>query len=91
MSKRIGDRGVSSMRFASVTEVNDQFSGYLARVRKDKEPIVVTRHGKPYALIPPLFDQDLPGPARTWRISSGTTRSAPTGISGCPPCDTVSS
>lgn len=59
MSKRIGDRGVSSLRFASVTEVKDQFSGYLARVRKDKEPIVVTRHGKPYALIPPLSDHDL--------------------------------
>jgi prevent-host-death family protein len=47
------------MRFASVAEVKDQLSQYLARSRKKQEPIVVTHHGKPYALIQPLTEQDL--------------------------------
>lgn len=47
------------MRFASVAEVKNQLSGYLARARKKNEPIVVTHHGKPYALIQPLSEQDL--------------------------------
>jgi prevent-host-death family protein len=47
------------MRFASVAEVKDQLSQYLARSRKKREPIVVTYHGKPYALIQPLTEQDL--------------------------------
>jgi prevent-host-death family protein len=46
------------MRFASVAEVKNQLSGYLARARKTKEPIIVTNHGKPYALIQPLSEQD---------------------------------
>ena len=41
------------MRFASVAEVKDGLSEYLARARKKNEPIVVTHHGKPYALIQP--------------------------------------
>lgn len=47
------------MRFASVAELKDQLSEYLVRARKKKEPIVVTRHGKPYALIQPLDERDL--------------------------------
>ena len=46
------------MRFASVAEVKNHLSEYLARARKNKEPIIVTHHGKPYALIQPLSDQD---------------------------------
>lgn len=46
------------MRFASVAEVKTQLSSYLARARKTKEPIIVTHHGKPYALIQPLSEQD---------------------------------
>lgn len=47
------------MRFASVAEVKNQLSEYLARARKKKEPIVVTHHGKPYALIQALDERDL--------------------------------
>ena len=46
------------MRFASVAEVKNQLSEYLARARAKKEPIIVTHHGKPYALIQPLSEQD---------------------------------
>lgn len=47
------------MRLASVAEVKNGLSAYLARARKRKEPIVVTHHGKPYALIQPLLEEDL--------------------------------
>lgn len=47
------------MRFASVVEVKDGLSELLARARKKNEPIVVTHHGKPYALIQPLSEADL--------------------------------
>jgi prevent-host-death family protein len=47
------------MRFASVAELRDQLSEYLVRAKKKREPIVVTRHGKPYALIQPLEEGDL--------------------------------
>jgi len=47
------------MRFASVVEVKDGLSELLARARKKNEPIVVTHHGKPYALIQPLSEGDL--------------------------------
>lgn len=47
------------MRFASVAEVKDGLSKYLAQARKKNEPIVVTHHGKPYALIQPLSAEDL--------------------------------
>ncbi|MGH9366994.1 MAG: type II toxin-antitoxin system Phd/YefM family antitoxin [Thermoanaerobaculia bacterium] len=47
------------MRFASVAEVKTQLSAYLARARKRQEPIVVTHHGKPWALIQPLSETDL--------------------------------
>jgi prevent-host-death family protein len=50
---------VVEMRFASVAELKDQLSEYLVRARKRGEPIVVTRHGKPYALIQPLEEEDL--------------------------------
>jgi prevent-host-death family protein len=47
------------MRFASIAEVKDRLSEYLARARRRNEPIVVTHHGKPYALIQPLEEGDL--------------------------------
>ena len=47
------------MRFASVAEVKDGLSKYLARARKKNESIVVTHHGKPYALIQPISQEDL--------------------------------
>ena len=49
------------MRFASVAELKNQLSVYLARARKMKEPIVVTHHGKPDALIQPITERDLEG------------------------------
>jgi len=47
------------MRFASVAEIKNGLSEYLARAKKKSEPIVVTHHGKPYALIQPLKETDL--------------------------------
>ena len=47
------------MRFASVAEVKKGLSAYLARARKRREPLVITRYGKPYALIQPITEQDL--------------------------------
>ena len=47
------------MRFASVADVKNGLSAYLARARKRQEPLVITRHGKPYALIQPINEQDL--------------------------------
>ncbi len=47
------------MRFASVAEIKNGLSKYLARARRRNEPIVVTYHGKPYALIQPLQEGDL--------------------------------
>ena len=47
------------MRFASIAEVKDGLSEYLAQAQRDKEPIVVTDYGKPYALIQPLEQADL--------------------------------
>jgi len=42
-----------------VAEVKNGLSAYLARARRKNEPIVVTHHGKPYALIQPLAEGDL--------------------------------
>jgi prevent-host-death family protein len=47
------------MRFASVAEIKNQLSKYLARAKKKNEPIIVTHHGKPYALIQPISERDL--------------------------------
>lgn len=47
------------MRFASVAEVKNRLSAFLAEAQKKKEPIVVTHHGKPYALIQPISERDL--------------------------------
>ena len=49
------------MRFANVAQLKNGLSAYLARARKKNEPIVVTRHGKPYAVIQPLEEADLEG------------------------------
>src|SRR5262245_29290285 len=59
MATILAIRGGYLMRFASVAEVKDGLSRYLARARKNREPIVVTHHGKPYALIQPLDEEDL--------------------------------
>jgi prevent-host-death family protein len=42
-----------------VAELKDGLSEHLSRARKKNEPIVVTHHGKPYALIQPLSEEDL--------------------------------
>jgi prevent-host-death family protein len=47
------------MRFASIAELKNQLSEYLVRARKKGESIIVTRHGKPYALLQPLEEEDL--------------------------------
>jgi prevent-host-death family protein len=47
------------MRIATVAEVKNGLSRYLARARKKREAIIVTHHGKPYALIQPLSERDL--------------------------------
>jgi prevent-host-death family protein len=47
------------MQFASVAAVKNQLSRYLRRARQENEPIVVTHHGKPYALIQPIRTRDL--------------------------------
>jgi prevent-host-death family protein len=47
------------MRYASVADVKNRLSRYLAQARKANEPIVVTHYGKPYALIQPLSERDL--------------------------------
>ena len=47
------------MRFASVAEVKNRLSQYLARARKTKEAIIITYRGKPYALIQPISGRDL--------------------------------
>jgi prevent-host-death family protein len=47
------------MRFASVADVKNDLSAYLARAQAKNESIVVTRHGKPYAIIQPISEQDL--------------------------------
>jgi prevent-host-death family protein len=47
------------MKFVSVAEVKNRLTVYLAQARKKKEPIIVTHHGKPYALIQPISEEDL--------------------------------
>lgn len=47
------------MRMATVAQVKNQLSRYLARARQKREPIIVTHHGKPYALIQPISERDL--------------------------------
>lgn len=47
------------MRFASIADVKNNLSAVLARARKKNEPLIVTNHGKPYAMIHPLFERDL--------------------------------
>lgn len=47
------------MRFATVAEVKNKLSEYLASARRRNEPILITHHGKPYALIQPLSERDL--------------------------------
>ena len=48
-----------AMRFATVAEIRNGLSKYLARARQKREPIIVTHHGRPYALIQPISARDL--------------------------------
>ena len=52
-------RTEQDVRFATVAELKNQLSLYLRRARKEGEPIVVTLHGRPYALIQALEKEDL--------------------------------
>ncbi len=47
------------MRFASVAEIRDSLSEFLAWTRKEGEPVIITHHGKPYALLQALSEEDL--------------------------------
>jgi len=47
------------MRFASVAEVKNRLSHYLAQAKRTGEPILVTHHGKPYALIQTIAEKDM--------------------------------
>lgn len=47
------------MRYASVAELKNRLSEFLNRARRRNEPIVVTRHGKPFALIQAISEADL--------------------------------
>lgn len=47
------------MRFASVAEVRDALSEFLAWARKEGEPVIITHHGKPYAILQSLGEEDL--------------------------------
>ena len=47
------------MRFASIADVKNHLSNYLARARRRREPIIVTNHGKPWAVIQPINENDL--------------------------------
>lgn len=49
------------MKFVSVAEAKNRLAVYLAQARKKKEPFIVTHHGKPYALIQPISEEDLEG------------------------------
>jgi prevent-host-death family protein len=52
-------RTEQDVRFATVAELKNQLSRYLRLARRNGEPIVVTLHGKPYALIQALEADDL--------------------------------
>lgn len=47
------------MTFATVGDLKHHLIAYLRRARKTNEPIVVTRYGRPYALIRALKSEDL--------------------------------
>lgn len=52
-------RTEQDLRFATVAELKNGLSRYLRRARRDGEPIVVTLHGRPYAFIQALGEDDL--------------------------------
>lgn len=47
------------MKFATVAETKNQLSKYLETAHRNHEPILVTRHGKPYAVIRPVDEADM--------------------------------
>lgn len=44
------------MKMAPVTEVKAQFNAYLDRIQE--EPVVITKHGRPIAVLVPASDED---------------------------------
>jgi prevent-host-death family protein len=52
-------RTEQDVRFATVAELKNGLSRYLRRARREREPIVVTLHGRPYALVQPIEEKDL--------------------------------
>ena len=49
------------MRFATVAETKNGLSSLLELAHRRREAILVTRHGKPYAVIRPIEGRDLEG------------------------------
>ncbi len=47
------------MKFASVAEVKNHLSQFLGEAHKKKEAILITNHGRPYAILQPLTTGDL--------------------------------
>ena len=58
-SGHIRRRSVASIRFATVAEAKNRLSEYLAEAGRRNESILITHHGKPYALIQPLAERGL--------------------------------
>ena len=47
------------VRIATVSETKNHFHAILKSAHRLNEPILVTRHGKPYAQILPIADWDV--------------------------------
>ena len=47
------------MKFASVADMKNRLSYFLGEAHKTHEAIMITNHGKPYAILQPLTDADL--------------------------------
>lgn len=56
------------MKFATVAETRNGLSKYLEQARRKHEAILITKHGKPYALIQPVDEDDMED--RFWRRMS---------------------
>lgn len=47
------------MRLINTTEAKSHFTQIARAVSRRKEPVVVTRRGRPYVVLEPMTDQDL--------------------------------
>lgn len=47
------------MKLMNTTEAKSHFTQIARAVSSRKEPVVITRHGKPYVILEPVTDQDL--------------------------------